>query len=98
MQSSRRSVLTLTALLLLISTLPAPGTAQPMDHSDHAGIALHAAPLFEGLGPYHRAISTKSELAQRYFDQGMNFMWGFNLAEAQRSFEGAVKAFDEASK
>jgi tetratricopeptide (TPR) repeat protein len=49
------------------------------------------APLFDGLGKYHRAISTKSQEAQRYFDQGMNFLWGFNLHEAQRSFEQGAR-------
>lgn len=43
-------------------------------------------PLFEGLGPYHHAISTDSELAQRYFDQGMILSFGFNHGEALRSF------------
>jgi tetratricopeptide (TPR) repeat protein len=92
MQSSRRLFLTLTALFTLSAALPARGTAQPMSHSNHSGVRMTAAPMFEGLGPYHRAISTKSDLAQRFFDQGMNFMWGFNLQEAQRSFEAATVA------
>ena len=53
--------------------------------------AAGPAPLFDGMGKYHRAISTRSPEAQRYFDQGMNFLWGFNLHEAQRSFEECAK-------
>ncbi len=49
------------------------------------------APLFDNLGDYGYAISTDSELAQRYFDQGLNLTYAFNHAEAIRSFEAASK-------
>ncbi len=48
--------------------------------------------LFKGLGPVHHPVTTKSELAQRYFDQGLKFNYGFNHDEAERSFRGAAKA------
>ncbi len=35
---------------------------------------------------HHYAISTRSELGQRYFDQGLTLLYGFNHAEAVRSF------------
>jgi len=87
---------TLCVLLLIGALLPADARAQGMQHHGMASVN-HAppAPLFEGLGPYHRAISTRSDIAQRYFDQGMSFMWGFNLHEAQRSFEACAKADPE---
>jgi hypothetical protein len=34
------------------------------------------ARLFDGLGGFHRAVSTNSPHAQAYFDQGMRFLWG----------------------
>ncbi|MGB3627587.1 MAG: hypothetical protein WA989_17285 [Henriciella sp.] len=49
------------------------------------------APLFEGMGDYHRGITTDSEDANRYFDQGMVLAFGFNHAEAIRSFRAAQK-------
>lgn len=49
------------------------------------------APLFKGLGRHHHAITTKYELAQRYFDQGLTLCFNFNHAEAIRSFEAAAK-------
>jgi hypothetical protein len=52
------------------------------------------APLFEGLGDLHFAISTKDTLAQRYFDQGLVLAYGFNHAEAARSFYYAIKIDD----
>lgn len=53
--------------------------------------AQEAIPKFAGLGDHHRAISTESAEAQAYFDQGLAFLFGFNHAEALRSFERAAK-------
>jgi tetratricopeptide (TPR) repeat protein len=44
------------------------------------------APLFSGLDGIHFPISTNSADAQKYFDQGMMLTYGFNHAEAARSF------------
>ena len=49
------------------------------------------APLFEGLGDLHFPISTRERLAQTYFDQGLILAYGFNHAEAARSFYYATK-------
>jgi tetratricopeptide (TPR) repeat protein len=47
-------------------------------------------PLLDGLGDIHHPITTKSKLAQRYFDQGMRLLFGFNHKEAIRSFRSAA--------
>ncbi|MEP6967600.1 MAG: hypothetical protein ABI906_05930, partial [Pseudomonadota bacterium] len=44
------------------------------------------APVFAGLGAHHHPISTRVPAAQRFFDQGVNLLFGFNHAEAIRSF------------
>jgi len=49
------------------------------------------APLLEGLGDLHYPISTKSQLAQRLFDQGFILSYGFNHEEAERSFRAAAE-------
>jgi len=49
------------------------------------------AQLFEGLGTFHRAVTTSSPQAQQYFDQGMRFLWAFNHDEATRSFAKAAE-------
>ena len=54
-------------------------------------VARAGAPLFKGMGEYHRVIDTKDSGAQRYFDQGMMLAFGFNHAEATRSFRAAQK-------
>jgi tetratricopeptide (TPR) repeat protein len=52
--------------------------------------SLPAVPWFDGLGRHHHPITTKWELAQRYFDQGLTLCFNFNHAEAIRSFEAAA--------
>jgi hypothetical protein len=48
-------------------------------------------PLFEGLGDLHFAITTGSQTAQRYFDQGLALAFAFNHAAADFAFtEGAL--------
>ncbi|MCT7378654.1 tetratricopeptide repeat protein [Chelativorans salis] len=58
-----------------------------------AGKAGEAAsgrpPLYEGLGTMSMPVTTKSAEAQAYFDQGLRLAWGFNHAEARRSFQEA---------
>src|ERR1700746_2340430 len=56
-------------------------------------LACHGAqePLFEGLGSYTRTITTSSPEAQRYFNQGLAFLHGFNHGAAIRSFQRAAE-------
>lgn len=49
------------------------------------------APLFDNLGNSHYQISTKVPLAQRFFDQGMVFYYGFEWGESIRSFTEAAR-------
>jgi tetratricopeptide (TPR) repeat protein len=46
---------------------------------------------FDGLGDFHRPITTTSKDAQAWFDQGMRFLWAFNHDEATRSFAKAAQ-------
>lgn len=49
-------------------------------------------PLFAGLTEnFSYPISTKSAVAQKYFDQGLILAYGFNHAEAARSFKEAAR-------
>jgi hypothetical protein len=49
------------------------------------------ATLLEGLGNYHHPIATKSTEAQKFFDQGLTLVYGFNHNEAIRAFEQAAR-------
>ena len=82
----------LAAALLIGCALTSPAAAaQGGDATHGTAPAATTAPLFEDRGDFHMPISTSSPQAQRYFDQGMRLMFGFNLEEAQRSFEQAEK-------
>src|SRR6476660_4945187 len=59
-----------------------------------AALTLHAEtePLRNDLGTYTRKVTTKNPKAQRYFNQGLAFIHGFNNASAIRSFPEAPNA------
>ena len=71
--------------------------AEGHDHHGHTQVPRRVfpegagAPLFNDLGDFDRAITTESELAQRYFSQGLLLAYGFNHAEAHRSFQEASR-------
>ncbi len=54
-----------------------------------AAAADAPVPLYEGLGGLSREVTTSSPEAQRYFDQGLAFLYAFNHDEAIRSFRRA---------
>src|SRR6201984_2795498 len=58
-----------------------------------AGFNLLAAkePLYDGLGSHSRKVTTDSAEAQRYFDQGLVFLHGFNHRAAIRAFQQAAE-------
>ncbi|MFG0319058.1 MAG: tetratricopeptide repeat protein [Planctomycetota bacterium JB042] len=82
MSTSVRPLAGLVSIALLV------GCAAPVDH-----LASHApkAQLFEGLGARSVPITTSSAEAQRYFDQGVTWMYAFNHDEAIRSFAKAAE-------
>ena len=75
--TTMKPTLTLAAVLLWLSAFTQAGKLP--------------APLLDGLGDHHHRITTRSERAQRYFDQGLTLCYGFNHQEAIRSFEMAVE-------
>lgn len=50
-----------------------------------------AVPLRDNLGKHQYPVSTTVPKAQRYFDQGLILSFGFNHAEAARSFQEAAR-------
>ena len=57
----------------------------------HAGAAPAAdVRLMEGLGRFHLPVRTSVPEAQRFFDQGMILVYGFNHDEAARAFRRAA--------
>jgi tetratricopeptide (TPR) repeat protein len=87
-----KGVLFLVAALLLAPLLSVAVAAAPSELclSDAAGLKVADARLFDGVGSYRGPRVSVNPEAQRYFEQGMVFGWGFNFAEAARSFRAAT--------
>ena len=69
-----------------------PDTAQSATHGAHAQSGDGARPvLYDTLGSYSYKITTNSAEAQRWFDQGLRLVYGFNHHEAQRAFREAAR-------
>jgi tetratricopeptide (TPR) repeat protein len=64
--------------------------AMVLSHSV-AGAASDTVTLFTNLGTLHHTITTTSERAQQYFDQGLRLVYAFNHEEAIRAFEEAAR-------
>src|SRR6266702_3906196 len=59
------------------------------DHSAH--MQSHPVALVNGLGDLHHPVSTHNPEAQKFFDQGLRFIYAFNHDEAARSFQHAAE-------
>src|SRR5579864_5545102 len=77
------SVVCLAALL--ITAAPAVAQAHAPEH------AAPPAALYHGMGNAHHPVKTARTEAQQFFDQGMDFLWGFNHDEALKSFQRAAE-------
>jgi len=61
-------------------------------HGAHAQSADSSRPvLYSTLGSYSYRITTNSAETQRWFDQGLRLVYGFNHLEAQRAFNEAAR-------
>jgi tetratricopeptide (TPR) repeat protein len=84
----RRTCLTVVMWLMLC------GTAHPQSAHSHATKATGAeapATLVRGLGSHRHPASTSSPEAQKFFDQGLRYVYAFNHDEAVRSFRRAAQ-------
>ena len=74
---------------ILALLLPLSAAALFAQHN-HAAGAAQPAMLLPGMGNLHHPIATSSPEAQKYFDQGLAFLFAFNHDEAIRSFKHAA--------
>jgi len=98
MQGTRK--ITFATLSVVALVLAAAGPVLAQCHEEHDKIALAAdprtakepiAPVLEGLGTHHHEVTTRSDKAQQFFDQGLKLTYGFNHVEALRSFKEAAR-------
>jgi hypothetical protein len=78
--------------LVMAAALAAAPTAAAWP-GDHNAAAADSRPvtLVPGIQGVHFAISTRREDAQKFFDQGLAFIYAFNHDEAVRSFRRAAE-------
>jgi len=73
-------------VVVLLSFCAIQSIAQQAAKDDEA-----YAVLIDGLGSYSRPISTRSEPAQKFFDQGLRLVYGYYTPEATASFREAIR-------
>jgi hypothetical protein len=85
-----------TALAIAVTIL-ATGCRAPATQSNTTSASPSTAPaattagILPGVGAHHHPIATSSPDAQKFFDQGMALVFGFNHEEATRSFQRAAE-------
>jgi tetratricopeptide (TPR) repeat protein len=89
MRNLRNPFITLGLSLLLAGS--AMLAQKAVETTNKASAEGKFAVLIEGLGKYHRVITTHSAVAQRYFDQGLLFVYGYYFSEALASFQEAAR-------
>jgi tetratricopeptide (TPR) repeat protein len=62
----------------------------PVNAASEAPAVQPKATAFDGLGKHTRKVATSNPEAQKFFDQGLNFMFAFNHDEAIRGFQQAA--------
>lgn len=79
-------------LLVLIYQIKAQHQHQTPEYSPAFNVAsLPAPPLMKGIGTSEIKITTGSDAAQKYFNQGLNLLHAFWDTEAYRAFREAVR-------
>jgi tetratricopeptide (TPR) repeat protein len=80
-------------LILLVLFIQANGQHHHQTEYDPAFdiASLPSPPLMKNIGTASLKITTKSEMAQKYFDQGLNLLHAFWDVEAYRAFREAAR-------
>jgi tetratricopeptide (TPR) repeat protein len=91
--TATRFLVSLLAALLALAVLASSsaGAQEVRVQQQAGGTTAGRAKLLAGLGNHHQTITTRSPLAQRFFDQGLSLAYAFNHAEAARSFREAAR-------
>ena len=78
--------LSVRCVFCLFTAVLGAALAQDMKPPEENPVAL-----YKGLGAWHHPIATGNAEAQKYFDQGLALLYGFNRYEALRSFRKAAE-------
>jgi tetratricopeptide (TPR) repeat protein len=81
----------LKRIFFSIITLILTTTISFAQHEHHKMSDTKPTTMMPGLGNLHHPVSTTNAEAQKYFNQGLALIYGFNHEEAARSFQQAAK-------
>ena len=84
-----------SSFLIALLLLAAPAWSQMWDPRalaiDPATATGPVAPVLQGLGDLHHAVTTSNPKSQAFFDQGLRLTYAFNHSEAIRAFKEAAR-------
>src|SRR5262245_15450902 len=83
-----RNIHVLIALSVAVAVGPSWVLGEP---TGPEGASKSEVIRYTGLGAHTRSVATSSPDAQKYFDQGLAFMYGYNHDEAIRAFQRAAE-------
>ena len=85
------SLVLLVAVFTLIYTATARATTDPQQDVASTTVPGQTAPRLQNLGEHRFPVTTQSARAQLFINQGLMLAYGFNHAEAHRSFAEAAR-------
>ena len=85
------SLVLLVAVVTLIYTATARATTDPQQDVASTTVPGQTAPRLQNLGEHRFPVTTQSARAQLFINQGLMLAYGFNHAEAHRSFAEAAR-------
>ena len=96
MSSNKRPRVTLTVAAVLLASsafgqTPVHKHYQDNETFDTPSASGTLAPRLQNVGKHTFPVTTQSEQAQRFINQGLNLTYGFNHAEAGRAFAEAAR-------
>ena len=96
MRCSLRGICFLVFSVVAVESAPAVEATRDVDRRQAVCVSSAAAlPVAQArllpFGSYRGPLASRNQEAQRFFDQAMVFGWGFNFAEAVRSFRAAAQ-------
>jgi hypothetical protein len=74
-----------------VCAILAAGVAMGAAAQESGTLAEDPIPLYETLGDFSRTITTDSDSAQAYFNQGLRLAYGFGRLDAAHSFQAAQR-------
>src|SRR5882724_713702 len=78
-------------IMLLLLSVFAVAHSQQSDHKMKMVEGEKPSGLMPGMGSLHHPVATADPEAQKFFDQGLSFVYAFNHDEAVRSFKRAAE-------